>query len=88
MATMAIPLAKQIDRVPSTSVPLDSSQELRFQNLMEDLVMVDIHQHPMLRRRISGTLTLICGVAITAGATRRLNTADGPPLPRPTCFEG
>ena len=48
MATSRIPLAKQIDRVPSTPVPLDASQELRFRNLMEELVMVDIHQHPMV----------------------------------------
>ena len=48
MATKRIRLAKQIDRVPSTPVSLDAGEELRFQNLMEDLVMVDIHQHPMV----------------------------------------
>ncbi len=48
MATRGIPLARQIDRVPSTPVTLDARQELRFQSLMEDLVMVDIHQHQMV----------------------------------------
>ena len=56
MATRHIPLAKQIDRVPSTPVPLDASQELRFRNLMEDLVMVDIHQHPMVAPEDIGDL--------------------------------
>ena len=56
MATRHIPLAKQIDRVSSTPVPLDASQELRFRNLMEDLVMVDIHQHPMVAPEDIGDL--------------------------------
>ncbi len=29
-------------------VPLDHAQELRFQRLMEDLVLIDVHQHPMV----------------------------------------
>ncbi len=29
-------------------VPLDSAQELRFQRLMDDLVLIDVHQHPMV----------------------------------------
>jgi membrane dipeptidase len=29
-------------------VPLDGSQELRYQRLMDDLVMIDVHQHPMV----------------------------------------
>src|SRR4051794_8115777 len=29
-------------------VALDASQEARFQHLMEDLVLVDVHQHPMV----------------------------------------
>jgi hypothetical protein len=39
-------LAAQVGRVPSMVVPLDREQELRFQRLLEVLVMVDIHQHP------------------------------------------
>jgi membrane dipeptidase len=41
-------LAPQTDRVPSMRVPLDREQELRFERLMDDLVMVDVHQHPMV----------------------------------------
>lgn len=29
-------------------IPLDASQELRYQRLMEDLVLIDVHQHPMV----------------------------------------
>ena len=40
--------AKQIDRVPSMTVPLDSGQEKRYQELAEEAVMVDVHQHPFV----------------------------------------
>lgn len=43
-----IPLAAQVNRVPSMRVPLDREQELRFERLMDDLVMVDMHEHPMV----------------------------------------
>jgi membrane dipeptidase len=29
-------------------VPLDSAQELRFQRLLDDLLLIDVHQHPMV----------------------------------------
>src|SRR5260370_37898258 len=29
-------------------VPLDHAQELRFQRLMDDLLLIDMHQHPMV----------------------------------------
>jgi membrane dipeptidase len=29
-------------------VPLDHTQELRFQRLMDDLLLIDMHQHPMV----------------------------------------
>ncbi|MBI3976821.1 MAG: membrane dipeptidase [Chloroflexi bacterium] len=48
MGTTAIPLAKETDRVPSTTVPLDRAQEARFQRLMETIIMVDLHEHPMV----------------------------------------
>ena len=44
----AIPLAKEIDRVPSSTVPLDHAQEQRFQRLIDPLIMVDVHVHPMV----------------------------------------
>jgi membrane dipeptidase len=46
--TSPIPLAPQVDRVPSMRVALDRDQELRFERLMDDLVLVDMHQHPMV----------------------------------------
>jgi len=48
MPTGAIPLAKEIDRVPSSTVPLDHAQEQRFRRLMDSLIMVDVHVHPMV----------------------------------------
>ena len=48
MVTGRIPQAKQIDRVPSMMVPLDSGLEKRFQALAEEAVMVDVHQHPFV----------------------------------------
>ena len=41
-------LAAQVARVPSLRVPLDASQQLRFRRLMDDLVLIDVHQHPMV----------------------------------------
>jgi membrane dipeptidase len=38
-------LAAQVGRVPSMVVPLDREQELRFERLMDDLLMIDLHQH-------------------------------------------
>jgi len=35
-------------RVPSMRIPLDGAQELRYQRLMDDLLMIDVHQHPMV----------------------------------------
>src|ERR1700736_2992320 len=29
-------------------VALDHAQELRFEHLMEDLLLIDVHQHPMV----------------------------------------
>jgi membrane dipeptidase len=48
MENPAIPLAKQVNRVPSMTVQLGPEQQARFDTLMEDLVMVDLHQHPMV----------------------------------------
>jgi membrane dipeptidase len=41
-------LAKQTERVPSMRVPLDATAELRFERLMQDLVLIDVHQHPIV----------------------------------------
>src|SRR4051794_755212 len=41
-------LAPQTQRVPSMRVPLDREQELRFERLMDGLLLIDVHQHPMV----------------------------------------
>jgi membrane dipeptidase len=48
MPTPQFTLAAQVDRVPSMRVPLDATQELRFQRLTDDLLLIDVHQHPMV----------------------------------------
>ena len=48
MASSTIPMVKQVGRVPSMIVPLDREQELRFQRLIEETTMIDLHQHPMV----------------------------------------
>src|SRR5438270_2852670 len=48
MPTPEFTLAAQIGRVPSMRVALDHEHELRFKRLMDDLVLIDVHQHPMV----------------------------------------
>lgn len=48
MSDLPFQLAKQVNRVPSMSLPLDAAGENRFQNLMEDIIMIDLHEHPMV----------------------------------------
>ena len=48
MDELPFALTKQVGRVPSMTLPLDSDGERRYQGLMEDLVMIDMHQHPMV----------------------------------------
>ena len=48
MVTSGIPLVREIDRVPSVTLPLDREQEARYQRLMDETVMVDVHQHPLV----------------------------------------
>jgi hypothetical protein len=38
-------MTAQVERVPSMVVPLDQEQERRFERLMDDLLMIDMHQH-------------------------------------------
>lgn len=47
-ASHAIRMSVQVDRVRSTRVALDGEQELRFRRLRETLVMIDLHQHPIV----------------------------------------
>ena len=48
MPVNTIAMARELDRVPSLTVPLDATEELRFQRLMEEATLVDLHQHPMV----------------------------------------
>ncbi len=48
MALCGIPLAKEVGRVQSVTVPLDGEQEKRHQCLVDEAVMVDVHQHPFV----------------------------------------
>ena len=49
MAGNTIPLAKQVVEGRSNAVTLDAGQEKRFQGLVEDVTMIDLHQHPMVK---------------------------------------
>ncbi len=48
MTMVTFPLAKQVGRVQSMTLPLDGEQERRFARLMERLVMIDLHEHPIV----------------------------------------
>ena len=41
-------MSPEIGRVPSSTVPLNASEEARFQGLAESSVMIDVHQHPFV----------------------------------------
>ncbi len=49
MVASSIPLARQVGGAPSITVPLDAEQERRFQRLVEETTMIDLHQHPMVK---------------------------------------
>ena len=49
MADSSVSLAKQVIQGRSTAVTLDDDQERRFQDLVEETIMIDLHQHPMVK---------------------------------------
>ena len=49
MAESSIPLARQVIQAQSIVVTLDDDQERRFQRLVEEATMIDLHQHPMVK---------------------------------------
>ena len=49
MVASSIPLSKQVVEPPSIAVNLDPGQERRFQHLVEETTMIDLHQHPMVK---------------------------------------
>ena len=49
MVASSIPLAKQVIQAQSIAVTLDDDQERRFQRLVKETTMIDLHQHPMVK---------------------------------------
>ena len=49
MVANSIPLAKQVIHGRPLAVPLDNEQESRFQRLVEETTMIDLHEHPMVK---------------------------------------
>ena len=49
MAESSITLAKQVIEGRPIAVLLDDDQEKRFQRLVEETTMIDLHQHPMVK---------------------------------------
>jgi len=49
MVESSIPLVKQVSQPRSIAVVLDNDQEKRFQRLVEETTMIDLHQHVMLK---------------------------------------
>ena len=49
MVASSIPLAKQVIHAQSIAVTLDDDEERRFQRLLEETTMIDLHQHPMVK---------------------------------------
>ncbi|MBC8279453.1 MAG: membrane dipeptidase [Chloroflexi bacterium] len=45
----SIPLANQVIHDRPLAVALDGNQEKRFQGLVEEAIMIDLHEHPMVK---------------------------------------
>jgi len=43
-----VPLAQQVGRVPSTLIPLDAREQVRFERLIDSLLLIDKHQHTLV----------------------------------------
>ena len=48
MANTSIPLVSQINRVPSMTVDLTGEDERKYQEIVESILMIDMHEHPMV----------------------------------------
>ena len=42
------PMSKEIGRVPSAIVPLNTEEQVRFEGLTDEACMIDVHQHPFV----------------------------------------
>ncbi len=72
-------MARQVGRVPSMTVPLDRDQETRFERLMDSITLVDMHEHPMVLTDDAADFGAYFRSKPTSGATKRSDTAAGPP---------
>ena len=57
MPPSTIQMAKEVDRVPSSMVPLDAQEERRFEQLMDEIITVVVHQHPLVLPEVMEELT-------------------------------
>ncbi len=48
MTTHIFEMVREVGRVPSSEVPLSAAEQTRFERIMEQAVMIDVHQHPFL----------------------------------------
>ena len=48
MVTNVFEMVREVGRVPSSEVPLNAAEETRFERIMDQAVMIDVHQHPFL----------------------------------------
>ena len=82
-------LVSQVGRVPSMTVPLDLRQESRFQRLMEESIMIDLHQHPMvLPEDVSQYWEYLRSDSYVWGGMTRFGKAALPLSEQPTYFAG
>ena len=78
-------LSKQVDRVPSMRVPLDAVDERRFERLMDDLVLIDVHQHPMVLAEPATDMPAYFRGNSYLWGFEAAKPAAGRPYARPTC---
>jgi membrane dipeptidase len=80
-----IPLTQQVDRVPSMRVPLDGEGEARFERLRDGLLLIDMHQHPVVLPEeparfveyLAGRSYAFGFEAVKAGGWSAVGTANG-----------
>ena len=48
MVTNVFEMVREVGRVPSSEVPLNAPEQTRFERIMDQAVMIDVHQHPFL----------------------------------------
>ena len=65
MVESSIPLAKQVIQAQSIAVTLDVDQERRFQRLVEETTMIDLHQHPMVKPENPASSWSACVVTVS-----------------------